>query len=405
MARSINKLTDRTVRALSEYGNYADGNGVYLQVSKWKTKSWIFRYTIAGKRRAMGLGGYPETSLAEARRKAAEYRMLVKQGIDPITARQMEQEKARLAQIPKITFQAYAINFVKDYTRTLKNKKHAQQWNNTLSTYAYPVIGDMAFEDITTEHIKKILKPIWYEKTETASRVRGRIEKIWNAAKVEGICTGENPARWKGHLEQILPAPTKVATIKAKASLPYEQVPAFMQHLQARAGTPSRALEFAIYTACRQGEVTGARWEEIDLVKKTWAIPAERMKLKRPFVVALSDEAVNLLKNTPRLNGVDYVFPNLKTGKKLSENALNTTVRKLGYSKEQACAHGFRASFRTWAAEQTNYPNDICEYALSHVNKDRVEAAYQRSDMLEKRFSLMNDWSKYINSHIETKNS
>lgn len=396
MAQSVNKLTASMIKSLQDKGRYNDGNGLYLQISAAGAKSWIYRYKIFGKSREMGLGSTQVISLSKARALAQEAHTLKIQGIDPIQKREQEMADKADALASKPTFKECTENYISLNSSQWSNPKHRQQWGNTLKTYAFPIIGSMDIDSITTKHIVKILTPIWNEKNETATRTRGRIEKVIAFAKVQGLFKGDNPAVWKGHLDAIFASPSKVKKPTQRPSLPYTKVSTFFSKLQKRGGPASQALALQILTACRPSEASQARWEEFDLKSKVWTIPIERMKQKRIHRVALSDAAIELIENLPRFKDCPLLFPSPnKINKPLSENALNKVVRDLGYDAKTACAHGFRATFRTWATEQTNYPNDICEIALSHVNKDRVEAAYQRSDMLNKRFSLSNDWGLY----------
>jgi integrase len=348
------------------------------------------------------LGGYPEVSLAEAREKAREQRKLVRDGVDPIEERKAAKVRAKLEEAKEKTFEQCATAYIDANRAGWKNEKHIQQWENTLATYVFPKIGQFPVASIDTGMVLSILQqkvevaegtaPLWQGKTETASRLRGRLESILDWAAFRGYREGENPARWKGHLEHELPARNKVQKVAHHAALPYGELGAFMVDLRQRQGVTARALEFAILTAARSGEVRGATWSEIDLHSRIWMVPANRMKAGKEHRVPLSKETVKLLKALPRIEGSDYVFPAPRGGQ-LSDMALTAVLRRMG--RGDLTQHGFRSTFRDWAGETTSYPREVCEHALAHKLADGVEAAYQRGDLLEKRAHLMADWAKY----------
>jgi integrase len=354
----------------------------------------------------MGLGSYPEVSLAEAREKARELRKQVKDGIDPLERKKQDREARRVQQSRSKTFRDCAKVVIANKARELKNAKHIAQWESTLETYAYPVIGDRIMATISRGDVVEILKPIWSAKHETASRLRGRIETVWDYGKAMEFCTGDNPAAWKGNLEPIL---GKVKRKKnSHPSLPYAQVGTFMVELRKREGVTARALEFAILTAVRSNEVFGATWDEMDLKESTWTIPAERMKAEKEHRVPLSDEAKRLLKAQFKIKDNDLVFPAPRGGK-LSDMSITMLIRRMHQDEldagrsgfldpkqnKVATTHGFRSTFRDWSADETDYPREVCEHALAHKLPDEVEAAYLRTDYLAKRASLMADWAKY----------
>ena len=392
MARKVERLDALTVKRLEKPGYHADGAGLYLQVSPTGSKSWVLRYALAGKEREMGLGSYTTFTLAEARQRAKAQRKRLADGIDPIEAKRASDLAQRLADANVITFDTAAAKFIKANASGWRNAKHGDQWRNTLETYASPIIGDVPVAGVSTAMVLRILTPIWETKTETATRVRGRIEKVLDWAKVQGYRTGDNPAAWRGHLSEALPKPSKVATIDHHAALPYLDVGAFMQVLRDKPGMAARALEFVILTACRTGEAIGATWGEIDLDAEIWTIPAARMKAGREHRVPLSDAAVKLLRDVNPGSPSEPVFAGPK-GKPLSNMACLALLRRMG--RDRITAHGFRSTFRDWCAEQTNYPRDVAEMALAHSIADKTEAAYRRGDLLEKRRALMSEWAAY----------
>jgi integrase len=401
MARQQQRLSALQVSKLTKPGLYGDGGGLTLQITATGAKSWLLRYMIAGKPFGMGLGPTHTVSLAEARQKARDARLLLLEGINPLAAKKQNQIAAALADANMMSFDECAKVYILAHKAAWKNAKHCDQWTNTLNTYASPVFGNLPVAEINTGLVVKCLAPIWETKAETASRLRGRIESVLGWATTSGYRTGENPARWKGHLENLLANTSRISRIKNHPSLPWQQVGAFMLAIRAREGLAARALEFAILTACRSGEARGARWSEFDLRDKTWTIPAERMKAKREHQIPLSDAALALLNSLPK--DTDVVFVGTK-GQALTDMSLTSVIRRMnGNGKpiwadsngDAVTVHGFRSSFRMWAAEATNYPREVAEHALAHQLPDAVERAYQRGSQFAKRTALMTEWAVY----------
>ena len=390
---TINKLSAQKVSKETRPGYYGDGAGLWLQVSRTGTKSWLFRYTFNGKQREMGLGAVHTVSLADARMKAQECRTMLLEHIDPIESRKTERLATALARAKLMTFDQCAAAYIDAHRASWKNAKHAQQWTNTLQTYASPIIGKLPVAEVDTGLVVKVLQPIWTEKTETATRLRGRIESILDWATVSKYRQGENPARWRGHLENLLADPARSKRTKHHPALPWQEIGAFMADLRGQEGISPRALEFAILTACRSGEVRGATWAEIDLDAALWIIPAERMKAGREHRVPLSAPALELLRNMPRIE--NFVFPSVRQGKQLSDMAFMQLLKRMG--RGDITGHGFRSTFRDWCAESVanSFPREVCEHALAHSLPDKVEAAYRRGDLLEKRIMLMQAWADY----------
>ena len=396
--RRIHALTATGISKVRKSGYYSDGGGLYLQVAPGGAKTWIFRYTrntADGKtaRPEMGLGGIHALTLAQARVKAATYRNQVLSGTDPIAARNEGELAVRLKQARTITFSESAKRYIETQKAAWKNAKHADQWRNTITTYCEPVFGHLAVADVSTDLVLRVLEPMWTTKSETASRLRGRIESLLDWAKSKGYRTGDNPAAWKGHLDTILPAPSKVKPVKHFAALPFSEMSDFMQTLRGRDGIAARALEFCILTAVRSGELRGAVWEEIDLDGKTWTIPAARMKMKREHRVPLSNAAIAVLKGMEKMKHGAYVFPSSRPNKPLSDMTLTAVLRRM--DRDDITVHGFRSTFRDWAAERTNFAREVAEMALAHSIGDAVEAAYRRGDLFEKRRDLMQTWATY----------
>lgn len=383
MARKIGRLTALDVRRAGQRGYYHDGGGLYLKIDDNGNRSWIFRYA-AGGRRHHGLGPLHTVTLAEAREKARQCRQLLLDGRDPIAEKRARVSALRLEAAKAITFADAAATYIRDHHPAWKNPKNEQQWRNTLATYAYPVIGKLPVAAVDTGLVMRVLEPIWREKPETASRTRMRVERVLGWATVHGYRNGDNPARWRGHLDHLLPAQGKVAPVEHHKALPYAEIPDFIVQLHEREGLAAEALEFLILTAARTGEVLGANWDEIDLNNQTWTIAAKRMKAGREHRVPLSDRAIEILDNVPR-NG-ERLFP-------LSNMALLTLLKKR--MRRKITAHGFRSSFRDWAAEQTDTPNFVVEQALAHAIGDKVEAAYRRGDLFDKRRELMDRWAVF----------
>lgn len=393
MARLIDKLSPLAVSKMTKPGYYGDGAGLWLQVSASGSKSWIFRYTLAGRQREMGLGPTHTVSLASARLQAKEHRLTLRDGKDPLEVRQATRLATALAKSRLMTFDQCAAAYIAAHRGSWKNAKHASQWENTLSTYASPIIGALPVAEVDTALVVKVLSPIWQDKTETATRLRGRIESILDWATVSKYRQGENPARWRGHLENLLANPSKVARVVHHPALAWREIGAFMAELRQCAGMAARAVEFAILTAARSGEVRGATWDEIDLTTGLWTIPAERMKGKREHRVPLSPPVLALLNATPRLEAL--VFPGRREGVGLSDMSLTAVLRRMG--RNEITVHGFRSTFRDWCAESVanSFPREVCEHALAHSLPDKVEAAYRRGDLLEKRVMLMEAWASY----------
>ena len=389
-------LTALRVGKEKKPGLYSDGLGLYLQVRAGGAKSWIFRYRTNGKLRDMGLGSATAVSLSQAREKAAACRSLRANGIDPIDTKREESAKSRAESSRAMTFEQCAVAYIEAHRTGWKNAKHAAQWTATLATYAYPVFGTEPVAAIDTSMVLKVLEPIWNTKTETASRLRGRIESVLDWARVREFRHGENPAHWRGHLDHLLPKRSKVAAVKHHAALPYDQVPAFMASLRAEVGVAARALEFCILTASRTGEVLGARWSEIDIKAKVWTVPPERMKARREHRVPLSDRAMMILRQMRELPRDEFVFPGGKEKRPLSGMAFLMLLRRM--KRDDLTAHGFRSTFRDWAAERTSFPREVAEMALAHTISDKVEAAYRRGDLFEKRRRLAEAWAAFCES-------
>ena len=392
------------VSRLDKPGRYAVGGvlNLYMQLTKGGARSWIYRYATGAvkysedgkpykERTEMGLGSYPSVSLKQARERAREQADLIFKGINPLAQKRAAEGALLAAQAKGITFDECARQYLKAKDAEF-SAKSSSQWANTLRDYASPVFGRLPVAEIELGHVMKAIEPIWTEKTETAKRVRGRIESILDWATVSGYREGDNPARWKGHLEVKLPKPGKIQNVQHHKALPWQEVGEFMQKLRQREGLAVRCLEFVILTGLRSGEVRGARWEEIDFKAKTWTVPAERMKMKKPHTVPLCDDAITLLEQMPRLG--ELVFPGARGGV-LSDVGLTKPIRAMGLD---ATVHGFRSTFRDWMAERTNYPHEVQEMALAHAVSNAVERAYRRGDLLEKRTRLMADWCRYINS-------
>ena len=387
----------KSVEAIKEVGYHNCAQGLYLQVSKQGTKSWLYRYTspLTKTRREMGLGSFNFVSLAQARQYAMDGKRLVLNGKDPIEERKKEQIKVQLKQARNLTFKEIAEACIAAKAPEWKNAKHAQQWNNTLEAYAFPILGELPISDITTDLILRALEPIWITKAETASRVRQRIETIWDYGKARNYVSGENPARLRGHLDKILSKTVKVKQVRHFPALPYDDIGVFLKELRQRKGYSALALEFLILTAARTSEIIGAKWAEIDLEKKVWTVPAGRMKVGKEHRVPLCIRAVEILSSiTSNRNPEEHVFSGWKQNKGLSNNALLALLKKMGRSN--ITAHGFRSTFRDWAAEEAHtFANETIELALAHTIKNKAEAAYRRGDQLERRRELMEAWSKY----------
>lgn len=403
MPKQVKELSALTVSRLNKEGTHAVGgvSGLYLQIMGG-SKSWLLRAVVAGKRRKMGLGAYPSVSLAQARELARAARAQINSGLDPIEERAAAVRALAIERAKAITFAKACDMYIAAKEAEWRNLKHRQQWENTLSTYAHPVIGQLSVGDVGQGHILKILEPIWRIKTETATRLRSRIESVIDWAIVRGFRDGDNPARWRGHLDKLLPRPSKIAKAKHQPAVAYKDMPQVIERLIKTAATSAQALQFLILTAARTGEVLGAQWSEIDFKERLWTVPAERMKAGKVHRVPLSAQAVALLETIPRFVGCQYIFAS-KRNSKLSNMAMVATMRRLDIqtaSGDVAVPHGFRSSFRDWAADCAHVPGEVAEMALAHTVKNKVEAAYMRSDMLHKRIALMQAWADYCYSGI-----
>lgn len=389
MARQFNKLSARKVETLTTPGRHSDGGGLYLAISESGARSWLFMFKKAGRRREMGLGSARAVPLTVARTMAAEARQHVASGRDPLAMR---------VQPAAMTFRNAAAALVESMSPSWRNAKHHAQWTMTLTVYCAPIAA-LAVSEISTDDVLRVLKPLWLTKPETASRLRGRIERTLDFAKARGMRSGENPARWRGHLDALLPKRPKLTRGHHKA-LPFDDVPEFVAKLRERTGPAPAGLEFAILTAARSGEVLGARWQEIDLQARVWTVPAERMKAGREHRVPLSDRAVAILKSMHSQRVSEFVFPGMKADRPLSIMALEMVLRRM---KVDATVHGFRSAFRDWTGERTAFPREVAEAALAHLVGDEVERAYRRGDALDKRRGLMDAWASFCASTQQAK--
>ena len=400
MPRKASELTAIAIQRLTAPGLHFVGGvaGLALQVLPSGARTWVLRITVGAKRRDMGMGGYPDVPLAKAREAARVARAKVRSGIDPIEEGRAARSALKASQAAALTFEQCAAAYISANAVGWKNAKHAQQWRNTLAQHAYPKLGMLLVRDVGLPHVLAVLEPLWLTTTETASRLRGRIESVLDWATVRGYRSGDNPARWRGHLDKLLPAPSKVAKPEHHTAVALADVAGFVLKLRAAEGMGARALEFAILTAARSGEVRGARWAEVDRQAKLWVIPAARMKAGKEHRVPLSDAALSLLDALPKIDAGDLVFPASRTGlggvaKPLSDMALTAVMRRMGLD---AVPHGFRSTFRDWCSERTNYPRDVAEMALAHTIGDKVEAAYRRGDLFDKRRRMMDDWAAFL---------
>jgi integrase len=419
----IGKLKALNVAREKRPGHYGDGGGLYLQVGKGGAKSWIFRYWVAerdpatgklvrdpatnkikGRAREMGLGPYMTVSLAEARDRALECRKLREKKIDPIDGREAARQQAARERTKSIKFKDAAAAYMTAHRVAWKNDKHAAQWPATLTKYAYPIIGDLPLQMIDTTLVMKAIEPIWPTKPETANRLRGRIETVLDWATVRGYRHGENPARWRGHLDMLLPSRSKVRKTQHHPALPYADLPAFMTALRRQEGIAARALEFTILTAARTNETISATQNEIDRKNKFWIVPGERMKAGKEHRVPLSDRALAILDEINSANDQKekFVFAGRSPGQPLSNMTMLKLLQRMG--RADLTVHGFRSTFRDWAAERTTFPNEVVEMALAHVVDDKTEAAYRRGDLLEKRRRLMDAWAAYCGKPATTDN-
>lgn len=396
MPRKAKELSALEVGRLTKPGNHAVGgvSGLYLYVNEAQGRSWVLRVMIAGQRKHLGLGGYPSVTLAQAREKARAAREQVDNGVDPIHERRAAASALRAQQATRRTFKEVATAYVEFQEAAWKNPKHRKQWSSTLEAYAYPVIGQLAVDAITEHHVIAVLEPIWTSKSETASRLRGRIESILDWARVRGHREGENPARWKGHLDKVFPAQSQIHQVQHHRAMAVAAIPRFMAQLAGEDVMTALALRYLILTAARSGEVRGAEWSEIDFELAIWKIPASRMKAKREHRVPLSEGALKVLHEAqarPKPTASRFIFCSHRGGK-LSDMSLTALMRRL---KQDAVPHGFRSSFRDWVGELTQFPSDLAEMALAHVLPNKTEAAYRRGDALEKRRAMMDAWANH----------
>jgi integrase len=384
-------LSPKRIKALPD-GRHNVGHVPGLCVQRdGQARSWLLCYTFGGRKPEMGLGSLSEVDLEEAIEKARAARKLLRDGVDPLDDKRQRRHEIAAGVRKVVTFSSAVEMYLAAHSSAWKNGKHRQQWSNTLETYAEPILGALPVDRIETGHVIRALEPIWRAKTETASRVRQRIESILDFCIAREFRAGPNPARWRGHLENLLPAPAKLAKVEHFAALPWTEIPDFMARLREAEGMGARALEFAVLTAARSGEVRGAIWDEIDLDEALWVIPEGRMKAGKEHKVPLSAPAIKLLRSLPRFKRVPYVFPSPR-GTALSDMSLTAVLRRMEIA---ATAHGMRSSFRDWCAERTNYPREVAEMALAHTISNAVEAAYRRGDLMAKRRRLMADWARY----------
>ena len=393
MPRKARELSPLEVRRLSRPGRWSVGgvDGLALQVTGSGARSWVLRVSVAGRQREMGLGSFPSVPLAEAREKARAHRANVEQGADPISMRRAAQSAAAAERNSQQSFASVAGQYIDQHAKSWKNAKHEAQWAATLRAYAEPVIGPLLVRDVSTAHVIKVLEPIWTSKTETATRVRSRIELVLDFAAARGLREGPNPARWRGNLDAALPKPNRLAKVQHHAAVAVDDIASFMARLRSQSGMGARALEFAILTAARSGEVRGAVWSELDLAAALWTVPAGRMKSGREHRVPLSRPAIKLLRALPMGEPTDFVFPG--THGPLSDMSLIAVLRRM---QVNATAHGFRSTFRDWCSEHTDHTSEVAEMALAHVVGDKVEAAYRRGNLFEKRVLLMSDWANFV---------
>jgi integrase len=412
----IGKLKALNVAREKRPGMYGDGGGLYLQVNGVGSKSWIFRFWVPerapstgeplrdlvtkkprGTSREMGLGSFNVVSLEEARALAADARRLRQKNLDPIDVRRETKLAAALEKAKALKFKDAAEAYITAHRTGWRNEKHAGQWTATLDTYAYPVIGDLSVQAIDTALVMKVIEPIWSTKPETAARLRGRIESVLDWATVRQYRKGDNPARWRGHLDKLLPKRSKVRKVKHHAALPYAELPAFLATLRAQESIAARALEITILTAARTGETIGATWDEISEREKLWTIPATRMKASKEHRVPLARRTLAILDEMKPARSVSqFVFPGGKPGKALSNMAMAELLKRMG--RGEITVHGFRSTFRDWAAERTSFPSEVVEMALAHVVGDKVEAAYRRGDLFDKRRRLMDAWAEFCST-------
>ena len=400
---AIHKLKQLQVEKNKTPGMFNDGGGLYLRVRSETSKNWIYRYKFEGKTIDMGLGSYPTVTLAEARSESAKWRKVKSEGSSPKAERDKQrQEEAEENNKVILSFSECATKYIEAHKAEWTNKKHIQQWENTIQTYANPTMGNVPINEITVQMVLAALNPIWRTKVETATRVRQRIESIIDWAAAHGYRSSDNPARLKGHLDKLLPKSSKLKKVRHHPALPYERISELMAKLKLLESISAKALQFTILTGLRTGEVLGAKWPEIDLVNNIWTVPAVRMKTKKEHRVPLTNSSIKLLNELPKIVDNEHLFFGAKHGRHLSNMTMLTLLQRgedehgLGYS--DVTVHGFRSTFRDWAAEQTSFPRELCEIALAHEVRSSVESAYQRGDLLEKRRALMQTWDVYIQS-------
>ena len=394
-------LTAKEVAALAKQPGGLHRVSANLYLDTTDGVSWVFRYMLDGRSRTMGFGPYPRVTLAEARGRADQAWKIVDAGGDPIEERRARKAAAQFERAKAMTFRACAEAYIRAQSPAWKNAKHSAQWPATLAAYVYPILGDLLVRAVDVGLIMKVLEPIWTEKTETASRVRGRIETILDWATARGYRQGENPARWKGHLDTLLPAPSKAKAAARRANgrgehhaaLPYAEIPDFMAELRQQQGIAARALEFTIQTGARTGEAIGAKWSEINLAERLWTIPADRMKAGKEYRNPLAGRVIEILKDMQKIRESDFVFPGGKAGRPLSNMAMLELLRRMG--RDDLTVHGFRSSFSDWCAERTAFPSEVREMALAHAVSDKVEAAYRRGDLFDKRRQLAEAWAQF----------
>jgi integrase len=396
MARQIHKLSPAAVKN-AKPGMHPDGGGLYLQATGAAdgtiSRSWIFRFALKGRERHMGLGSLQSVSLAVARQGAADARKLREQGIDPIEARNESRATAAKATASSMTFDACRDAYVEAHRASWGNIRHATQWSTTLETYVTPVFGNVSVRQIDIALVLKALESLWQKRTETASRVRGRIESVLDWAKARGYRDGENPARWRGHLDHLLPARSDIKKVRHHPALPYDELPAFLATLRQRQGVAARALEFTILTAARTGEVLRATAGEMNRRERIWTISAERMKAAKEHRVPLTDRSLAIIDELAPLRGQgEYLFPGVRGS--LGDKAMLDVLERMNWT-DHMTVHGFRSTFRDWAAERTNFPSEVVEMALAHAVGNKVEAAYRRGDLFDKRRRLMDAWSEF----------
>ena len=394
MAKTTNRLTAVGIKNLKDKGLYGDGGGLHLRITDSGTKGWIFRFAREGRTRDMGLGACADISLASAREIAEECRKKLKQGLDPIEARKTAAREQN-GSAKSVTFREAVERYISAHEPSWKNAKHRQQWRNTLESYANPIIGDMDVAAIATEDILQVLEPIWRTKPETAVRVRGRIENVLDWCRARKLRDGANPALWRGHLKHLLPARKKKGAVRHHPAMPWKELPAFMAQLRTNSAISARALEFTILTAARTSETILATHAEFDLDEAVWEVPATRMKASVEHRVPLSKRARDILAGLPKIDSSPYVFAGARVGRPLSSMAMLELLRGL---RPGLTVHGFRSTFRDWAAEETNFPSEVVEMALAHTIESEVERAYRRGDLFQKRRALMDAWTAYCGS-------